>query len=530
MKGVTALKTKAKKRKTTLGDFYWAYADILRGIGIPPATYDQRILAFMAVKLLVDNGKLRFNFEYEDQFGLSDTQYSIYKGKDTKATLLNIFSDLSNLGSVSLKYFEQEAKYNPGTETNVLHYINHKRVFPLTNYIEELPNNYLEMVLDIYTEKADFTDYPKENYKDLYEKTVARMKKLSGDLTGQHFTQKSIIHLMCEYAIKEIKSNDKIAIYDPTCGTGSMIMESAYYFRKKVKDAKVEVYGQEYSGQLWILCKIFLEICDFDADGGGINNIIAYGNTLTEPAFAQGINGSDSFDFIIANPPFGVDWKQDYEAIIKNMISPTPNSLPVWNGSKPVTPKKSDGQFLFMMHILQLMQQERSRGKRALAAVISSSTLISTGSGTGSEAKIRRKVFSTGLLKSVLEQPNGMFTNTDISSHIWFFDSEHNDNDSVKVIKADNDQEPLYIPHPQPMDKMRQSYSMSNIKSVIKYMNQKKEHQYISKNIRTEDRYSININSEIDRKPDESLKDLATIEREIRAHLQSLIDSMPEHI
>jgi type I restriction enzyme M protein len=528
MKGATMQSKSVKKRKKSLGDFYWAYADILRGIGIPPSTYDQRILAFMAVKLLVDNGKLLFNFEYKYQFGLSDTDYLKYKGEDTKSTLLNIFDDLASLGSDSLLYFEQEAQYNPGTETNVLHYINHKRVFPLTDYIEELPNNYLEMVLDIYTEKADFTDYPKEKYKDLYEKTVARMKKLSGDLTGQHFTQKSIIHLMCEYAIKEIKSNDNIAIYDPTCGTGSMIMESAYYFRNKVKNATVEVYGQEYSGQLWMLCKIFLEICDFNTDGSGINNIIAYGNTLTEPAFAHGINGSDSFDFIIANPPFGVDWKQDYEEIVKNMASPKPNFLTIWSKSKPVTPKKSDGQFLFMMHILQLMQMEKARGKRALAAVISSSTLISTGSDTGSEAKIRRNIFDTGLLKAVIEQPHGMFTNTDISSHIWFYDSDHEESEPIKIIKSHNEQEPLFIAHPAPMDKMKHAYSMANIKTMIKYMNHKKEHRYITKNIEGSERCSISMNSEIERKIDESRQDLATIEAEIREHLQILIDSMTD--
>ena len=143
-----------------LKDYYWSYADILRDIGINESTYDQRIMAFMALKLLIDNNKLMFNLEY---------------------------------------------------------------------------------VLDIYTYQADFTSYPKEEYKDLYEKTVSRMKNLSGDLTGQHS---------------------------------------------------------------WLLSKIFLEITHQE-------NIIAYGNTLTNPAFANGIDGKESFDFIIANPPFGVDWKHN---------------------------------------------------------------------------------------------------------------------------------------------------------------------------------------------------------------------------
>ena len=383
-----------------LGDFYWAYADILRGIGIPPSTYDQRILAFMAVKLLIDNNKLKFNFDFRNQFGLTIEMFQKYKGETTKDTLRNIVRDIENLGC-NLKYFHQESKFNPDSNENILHYLNHPKVFTLDSYIDELPNNYLEMVLDIYIYKAHFVDYPKEKYKELYEKTIARMKKLSGDLTGQHFTQKSIINLMCAVALKQIKSNDTISIYDPTSGTGSMIMEAAHYFNDNIKGAQIEVYGQEYHAQTWMLSKIFLEISQLKGKEQGIKNIIAFGNTLTNPAFSEGINGKDSFDFIIANPPFGVDWKHDYEKIISNMKSANPNFLVIKDGKNIVTPKKSDGQFLFIQHILNLMILEKSRGKRALAAVISSSTLISTGSKTSSEALIRKNIFEKGILKAV---------------------------------------------------------------------------------------------------------------------------------
>ena len=74
------------EKKKILGDFYWAHADILRGIGIPASTYDQRIMAMMAVKLLIDNDKLKFNFDYDNQFGLPIEVYYQYKGDDTKAT------------------------------------------------------------------------------------------------------------------------------------------------------------------------------------------------------------------------------------------------------------------------------------------------------------------------------------------------------------------------------------------------------------------------------------------------------------
>jgi len=508
-------------KERNLSDFYWAYADILRGIGIPTATYDQRIMAFMTVKLLIDNNKLKFNFEYKKQFGLTDKLYKKYKGKDTKETFKNIIADIENLGQ-NLNYFTQEARYNPSESQNILAYINHPKVFILDAYIEELENHYLKMVLDIYTYKANFKNYPKEQYKDLYEKTISRMKKLSGDLTGQHFTQKSIIHLMCQQAIKQIIDNKTIAIYDPTSGTGSMLMESAFYFKQNTKVEKIEIYGQENHAQTWLLSKIFLEISSLDGKQEGIKNIIAFGNTLTEPAFSKGINGDDSFDFIIANPPFGVDWKHDYDTVVSNMKQKETNFFVVKDGKKIITPRKSDGQFLFMQHILNLMQKENARGKRAVASIISSSTLISTGSKTSSEAKLRNAIFNTKMLKVVIEQPRAMFTNTDITSNIWFFDTEASEN--IKVIKADNDEKPLFSQHTAPQDKMKNAYSENNIKEILKLINNKKEEKYISKNLKTNNLHGIYIYNEIETKSVLEDINITDIEKSIQETLKKISD------
>jgi type I restriction enzyme M protein len=488
---------KIKIPEKTLGDYYWAYSDILRDIGINESTYDQRIMAFMALKLLIDNNKLKFNFEYKNKFGLATKLYNEYKKDDTKSTFLNLIQNIEHFGqNLSEDFTNQNNKYNPDSSKNILTYLNHFKTFELERYILELPNNYLENVLDIYTYKAHFENYPKEKYKDLYETTISRMKKLSGDLTGQHFTQKSIIHLMCEVSEFDAKGYDKLAIYDPACGTASMLMESAYYFSNKYNIKNIEVYGQELHGQTWLLAKIFLEISSLDGKKQGIKNTIAYGNTLTNPAFAKGINGKDSFDFIIANPPFGVDWKHNYDEIIKNMSGNKSDFFVVKDEKgKIVTPKKSDGQFLFMQHILNLMQSEEKRNKKSHAAMISSSTLISTGSMRSSEAKIRKEIFNTGYVSAVLEQPNAMFTNTDISSHIWFFDSDKSEN--IKIIKADTKEAELFSAHPSPKDKMKNGYSSENIKDIVKYIHRKKDYEHISKTLTSKNRCEINISNEI---------------------------------
>jgi type I restriction enzyme M protein len=497
---MTMLPNRTKISEKSLCDYYWAYSDILRDIGINESTYDQRIMAFMALKLLIDNDKLKFNLEYESNFGLDDKTFSKYVKEDTKSTFLNLIQNIENFGQ-NLNYFTQDSKYNPDNSKNILTYLNHFKTFELERYIQELPNKHLENVLDIYTYKANFRDYPKEQYKDLYESTISRMKKLSGDLTGQHFTQKSIIHLMCEVSKFEAEGYDKLAIYDPACGTASMLMESAYYFYNKNKIENIEVYGQELHGQTWLLAKIFLEISSLDGKTQGIKNTIAYGNTLTNPAFADGINGNTSFDFIIANPPFGVDWKHNYDEIVENMNSKKSDFFVVKDEKgKVVTPKKSDGQFLFMQHILHLMKSEKRRDKHAHAAIISSSTLISTGNTKSSESKIRKEIFNTGFVSAVLEQPNAMFTNTDISSHIWFLDSDSSD--KITIVKADTKEEELFSPHPQAKDKMKNSYSAKNIRRLATLINSKKAYKYKSKFIDSKDRYEINISNEISFKDD----------------------------
>jgi type I restriction enzyme M protein len=502
-----------KTNENKIGDFYWAYADILRGIGINESMYDQRIMAFMALKLLVDNELVIFNFDYKKNFGLPKQTFLIYKGTDTKETLVNIINDIKQLGSGKLQYFIQDKNYNiDGEDENILYYINHKKTFPLISYIEELENSYLEMVLDIYIQKANFKDYPKEEYKNLYETAISRMKKLSGDLMGQHFTQKSIIHLMCEHAIEDLKKSksDILAIYDPACGTGSMLMESAYYFDKTInytekgskrKNLKnITVYGQEMHGQTWLLCKIFLEISQ-------IQNTIAHGNTLTNPAFDK-INGDNSFDFIIANPPFGVDWKHDYDKVIVNMKKEqNSNFFVIKDNNKIITPKKSDGQFLFMQHIINLLQVSKKHGKDAKAVVISSTGLITSGKETSAEGIIRKKIFQDGWVDTLLEQPKAMFTNTDISTLLWFLDNKQTKQNQVYLIKTDNsyinkhfeskELKVLYTTARIKKDKQKNSYSDKNIVTIAKLLQNKQEFSLFSKWLQFDEKYTINFENEL---------------------------------
>ena len=125
------------KQKKELKDFYWAYADILRGIGINESMYDQRIMAFMALKLLIDNDFIVFDFDYKNNFNLKD-KFAKYKAKNTKETFLNIIKDIKKLGTTKLKYFTQNKNLNPNSEDeSILYYLDNQRTFELPKYIEE---------------------------------------------------------------------------------------------------------------------------------------------------------------------------------------------------------------------------------------------------------------------------------------------------------------------------------------------------------------------------------------------------------
>ncbi len=466
-----------------VGDFFWAHADILRDLQVDVS---KRVLGLIALKLLVDNKKLKFNFNYKDNFGL-DKDFFTQKDNTTQKKFLKIINNLEKFSNTSNKFGKDIFK-------NLF-----EQGFNIKEGVNEISNSDFEKVLDVYIEKANFINYPKEEYKDLYEMTLTRLeeKKYKGDLLGQHFTQKSIIHLMCEMAIPSIKDREKIAIYDPSCGNGSMLMESFYYFQNhsKTKTKSIEVYGQEIDKRGYVLCNIFLEISEIDYN-------IVLGNTLLNPAFINGINGDDSFDFIIANPPFGLDWKHNYDEEVE-LMKQDKNFLIVKNEKdKIVTPKKSDGQFLFIQHILKLLinEQNKTKKKDGFAGIISSSTLISTGNNNSSEAKIREKIFNLGYLKAVIEQPKAMFSNTDITSHIWFFDTTYKEN-YIKILQVDNEEKNIFIPHSSPKKKMKNSYSKENIKEIVRKLNNKKATKYVTKNLNLKDKVEINISNEIDKKP-----------------------------
>ncbi len=438
-------------------DFFWKHADVLyASAGVNPSGYDERVIPFIALKVLIDYGKTQFNLDYKNNFGLSPSQYNKIKGKSLRETLVNIVKNMDKLSNFS--FMEQPKKYNDPKsssqrEENAIRYF--IEAFNFDRHMKELSDDYLlEYILDIYNE-VDFKDVPREQFKDLYETTVNRMRKgrqrgFNGSFMGQHFTQSATVRLMCEVAFSKMKKKTKIAIYDPACGVGMMLMEAYFFFKDKgVK--RIEVYGQEIDLRVWMLAKIFMEAMD-------IPNVIARGNTLTNPAFINGLNGDDSFDFIITNPPFGIDWKHEEPVVRKNMESDDPVFFVVRDDKgNVVLPPKGDGQFLFMLHIIKLMLNEKEKGKDAFAGIISSSSLPHA-SGKQQDL-IRKAMFESGVVDTILLQPPNMFSNTSMQTCVWFLNTQKMDKKTkynLTLVRADNPE--LHAKHPEPIESMKNTY------------------------------------------------------------------------
>lgn len=191
------------------------------------------------------------------------------------------------------------------------------------------------------------------------------------------------------------------SIYDPTGGTGGMLSVAGEYLEEHNPQARLTVFGQELNGESYAICK-----ADMLIKGQDVANII-FGNTLSEDGHPH-----KKFDYMLSNPPFGVEWKKVEKEIRKE------NEQEGFNGRfGPGLPRVSDGSMLFLMHLLAKMQPIADGGSR-FGIVLNGSPLFTGGAGSG-ESEIRRYVLENDLLEAIVGLPTDMFYNTGISTYVW---------------------------------------------------------------------------------------------------------------
>ena len=239
----------------------------------------------------------------------------------------------------------------------------------------------------------------------IFEEIIRRFSEAHNEDAGQHYTPREVIRLMVNllfYDDNDILSGNGVVktVYDPACGTGGMLSVAEEYLHQLNASTKIMPFGQEINDQTFAICKADMLIKGNDA------NFIKDGNTLSDDQFE-----GQTFDYILSNPPFGREWKNEKNAVEAEAKRGFAGRF------GPGLPAASDGQLLFMLTAISKMK-EPSKGGSRIAIIHNGSPLFTGDAGSG-PSEIRRYILENDLLEAIIALPNDIFYNTGIATYIW---------------------------------------------------------------------------------------------------------------
>ena len=240
-----------------------------------------------------------------------------------------------------------------------------------------------------------------------FEELIRKFAEISNETAGEHFTPRDVIRLMVNLLF--IEDSDILTpgtpavrtLYDPTAGTGGMLSVAAEHLLEHNPKASLTMFGQELNDESYAICK-----ADMLIKGQDVRNIMP-GNTLSEEGHA-----GQKFDYMLSNPPFGVEWKKVEKEVRREHEQQGHNGR-----FGPGLPRISDGSLLFLLHLLSKMRPAQEGGSR-IGIVLNGSPLFTGGAGSG-ESEIRRHVLENDLVEAIIALPTDMFFNTGIATYVW---------------------------------------------------------------------------------------------------------------
>ncbi len=253
----------------------------------------------------------------------------------------------------------------------------------------------------------------------IYEELIRRFSELSNETAGEHFTSREVIKLMVNLLFvedRDILRKEGVVrtLYDPACGTGGMLSIAEDYLRELNKDSRLELFGQEINPESYAICK-----ADMVIKGNNAGNI-KFGNSFTTDGLP-----SERFDYMLSNPPFGVEWKK-----VEEFIRDENRNFGYGGRFGSGLPRISDGSLLFLQHMLS-KRKEGKEGAR-IGIVFNGSPLFSGGAGSG-ESEIRRWIIENDWLEAIVAMPDQLFYNTGISTYIWIVTNRKNEYRKGKI-------------------------------------------------------------------------------------------------
>ena len=245
----------------------------------------------------------------------------------------------------------------------------------------------------------------------VFEELIRIGAEQSNEEAGEHFTPREVIRLMVNLLLspeRDLRKSYVVkTIYDPACGTGGMLSVAEKYIRDLNAQADPHLFGQDWNDESWAVCKADMLIKGENADN------IVLGDTFTRDGFDRDAEGRKrTFDYMLANPPFGVEWKQQQKDIRREA-----DTLGYEGRFGAGLPRINDGSLLFLQHMLAKMRAPKDGGSR-IGIVFNGSPLFTGDAGSG-ESNIRQWIIENDWLEAVVALPDQLFYNTGISTYIW---------------------------------------------------------------------------------------------------------------
>ncbi len=415
-------------KHTELANHAWSVADLLRG-DYKQSDYGKVILPFTVLRRL--------------ECVLDPTRDKVvevaekYRDKDIDpGTFLRRASGHSfyNTGGLTLKKIAGDAQ---NVAKNLQVYVgqfseNAQTVlekYEFSQQIKKLDDaNLLYQVIGKFTDldlRPDVVSNHNMGY--VFEELIRRFAEQSNETAGEHFTPREVIRLMVNLLVAPDADALQLpgtvrTVMDPACGTGGMLSEAEDHITRLNPDATVEVYGQELNPESWAICRSDLMI------KGQNPEHIAFGNSFSDDGHTR-----RKVDYLLANPPFGVEWKK-----VKDEVESEHKALGDAGRFGAGLPRINDGSLLFLQHMISKMKpvDVDGGGGSRLAIVFNGSPLF-TGAAESGESNIRRWILENDWLEAIVALPDQLFYNTGISTYFWILTNRKAPDHKGKVVLLD---------------------------------------------------------------------------------------------
>ncbi|MEV0015186.1 type I restriction-modification system subunit M [Streptomyces tendae] len=415
-------------KHTELANHAWSVADLLRG-DYKQSDYGKVILPFTVLRRLecvleptrekVIETVAKFAGQDIDtgHFLRRASGHSFYNKSDL--TLRKIAADPQNAAK-NLQIYVGAFSDNAREVLDKYEFNQQVRKLDGANLLYQVIGRFTD--LDLHPDVV-----PNHNMGYIFEELIRRFAEQSNETAGEHFTPREVIKLMVNLLVAPDADALTVpgvvrTVMDPACGTGGMLSAADDRIKALNPDATVEVYGQELNPESWAICRSDLMIKGQDPEN------IRFGNSFSDDGHAR-----RKFDYILANPPFGVEWKK-----VKEEVEYEHKSLGDAGRFGAGLPRINDGSLLFLQHMISKMKPvDVNGGGGSRIAIVFNGSPLFTGAADSGESKIRRWILENDWLEAIVALPDQLFYNTGISTYFWILTNRKDADHKGKVVLLD---------------------------------------------------------------------------------------------